>query len=136
MIKFRAWDKESKTMGTVRRITWTNGDITDVYLENIGLRRLDQVILMQSTSLKEKYGVEIFDGDILSRKTHIWMYGSNLNEWVTESYPVVWQDGGWYLNEEPLAFILEEGVYRDGFRRTALEVIGNIWEDGDLLDSE
>lgn len=60
--KFRAWDKESKTMDTVRRITWTDGDITDVYLENIGLRRLDQVILMQYTGLKDKNGVEIFAG--------------------------------------------------------------------------
>lgn len=134
MIKFRAWDKESKTMDTVRRITWTDGDITDVYLENIGLRRLDQVVLMQSTGLIDVNGGEIFEGDILSRKTHVWMYGSDLNEWVTESYPVVWQDGGWYLNEEPLAFILEEGVYRDGFRRTALEVIGNIYENPNLLE--
>lgn len=53
---------------------------------------------------------------------------------MTEIYPVVWQDGGWYLNEEPLAFILEEGVYGDGFRRTALEVIGNIYENPELME--
>lgn len=52
--KFWAWDKEGKTMDTIRRFTWTDGDITDTYLENIGLRRLDQVTIMQIHRFKRQ----------------------------------------------------------------------------------
>ena len=141
--KFRAWDKDLKCWCPYRiySLEKLGDDIVEfmyipqsIWYKNKELD--DNFVLMQSTGFKDVNGVEIFEGDILSRKTHVWMYGSDLNEWVTESYPVVWQDGGWYLNEEPLAFILEEGVYKDGFRRTALEVIGNIYENPELMEAE
>ena len=135
MIKFRAWDKDSKTMCTVRRITWTNGDITDVYLENIGLRRLDQVILMQYTGLKDKNCVEIYEGDILTTEQYPYQVEGEYNyhgvvEWDKESagYIVV----KYVVN--PLISGISNGM-ADRFEEVdGFEVIGNIYENPELKE--
>lgn len=123
MIKFRAWDKESKTMGTVRRITWTNGDITDVYLENIGLRRLDQVILMQYTGLKDKNCVKIYKDDILNFVTTEFN-GSYFDTEHTEK--VEFSNGTYFVGRYDLGEILLDDL--------RAEVIGNIHKNPEFLE--
>lgn len=81
----------------------------------------DDIILMQSTGLKDKDDKEIFEGDILSSKDGL------LNGVVEYRYDL----GMWtnslirYNNFERLC-----NVARDR------EIIGNIWEDGDLIDGK
>ena len=128
MIKFRAWDKESLTMGTVRRITWTDGDITDVYLENIGLRRLDQVILMQYTGLKDKNCVKIYKGDIMNLKyprDRRYKVVAKVINGQEISAMVLKFDNDFTTEEFPLYKISAENN---------LEVIGNIYENPELLE--
>ena len=61
MIKFRAWDKRSKEMGSVqlvdfeRREISNGGDIAD----------FSDIELMQSTGLKDLKDVDIFEGDVV-----------------------------------------------------------------------
>ncbi|WP_272075864.1 YopX family protein [Streptococcus dysgalactiae] len=85
----------------------------------------DLAVLMQSTGLKDKNGVEVFEGDIVIA----WSQGvKGIFEikrridglWLL--YPA-WKDGQfWYLSPT------EDG-------RETIEVIGNIYENPKLLES-
>lgn len=140
--KFRAWDKRKSVMREVAVLHFTKGGKvngieywkTPSELKSYHVRNL---ALMQSTGLKDKNGVEIFEGDYLHRKVHIVMLGTDLNEWIDETVQVEWKYGGWHVGEDLLEFSLEAGTDRHtGCYQTALEVIGNIYENPDLLEAK
>ncbi len=121
--KFRAWDKEEKIM-----IDWIDLDMSKdggeddfIVFEPTGPVKsaITNPILMQSTGLKDKNGVEIYEGDIVKNV-------------YDEIYLVKWLDAGFYLEER----------YNGGFDyfimfdSTEYEVIGNVFEDKNLLSEE
>lgn len=120
--KFRAWDKETQSLRCVLVIDWLN-DLLDL---DSGLieRQFDEVELMQSTGLKDKNGVEIFEGDIV------------VNQYANVGYVA-------YLQQEAgFVVVKKKSDYRLGHRITGEsydvatnhEVIGNIHSNPELLD--
>ena len=61
--KFRAWDIQTESMRDVLVIDWVNKliDLSGGIIE----RRPHEAILMQSTGLVDKHGIQIFEGDIV-----------------------------------------------------------------------
>jgi len=128
-IKFRAWDKTSDVMRTdISSIDYdSTGNIcqinvitgTDILFPE------KEAVLMQYTDLKDKNGVEIYEGDIVDCERH----------GFTTS--IEYYGGAFRCRSEgvPLSLYIDE-CYADKDDNNQLEVIGNIYENPELLEAE
>ena len=91
----------------------------------------DKYILMQSTGLKDKNGVEIFEGDIV-----LFSVSDGFNHLDHEKAVV--QASGCHsgLICKLVDLDLEYRIYYDPVFHTDYEVIGNIYENKELLEVE
>ena len=123
-IKFRAMG-ELKTMFQVTELNLEKGTWSGQWVKGRGAWAWNQLIkehpLMQYTGLKDKNGREIYEGDIVTANYDV----------MTSRYKVVIEDGHMLLIHPappPLRF------YLDLANRELYEVIGNIWENPELLE--
>ncbi|MES9162103.1 YopX family protein, partial [Cutibacterium acnes] len=125
--KFRAWDKRENTMRDVAVLHFTKGGKvnsieywkTPSELKSYHVRNL---VLMQSTGLRDKNGVEIFEGDIVSVRNHPFQKTeSSVGIEIDGDYKVSWNeyDLTWCAGNLLLARI-----------KPYVTVIGNVYEDG------
>ena len=126
LIKFRAWGRtpESDTPAMTkpfdfRQYVMYHEGVQDWLLPTVG----EDVVYMQYTGLKDKNGVEIYEGDIIQYYT--FYYGNKKErkevvEWIDDM-----QDDSF---GEPLSM-----GYR--FYGSEIEVIGNIYENHQLLEA-
>ena len=116
-IKFRAWDIKSGACDCEICIGKANG--ADSYITYLGLGETeiidDTIIVEQYTGLKDKNGVEIYEGDIMS-------LGDNENRYV-----VKYKLNGFILESDHVDF--DESAYF-----IERKVIGNIHENKELLN--
>jgi len=126
--KFRAWLKDEQEMQDVLAFDTrghsflgiegphvTVDDWCDVF--EVG----EQAELMQSTGLKDKNGVEIFEGDIVKTL--------EVDSGVTFS-TIKFEEGAFCIDYKNLGTEFEFLYFADSH----LEVIGNIWENSELLE--
>lgn len=132
-LKVRVWDEEYQSMLTDDdvNIRIESGRISayeDVFEEwGMEQREIKNPIFLRYTGLKDRNGREIYDGDILSWREHVRMYGTDLNKWVTEKVPVRFDDtGAMFLCGDDFLFKYNEKA----------EVIGNIYENPELLEEQ
>ena len=117
--KFRAWDDRRKRMSVVDRI----------YIDTKGVRLYDDfgeywrdfsdVILMQSTGLKDKNEQEIFEGDVVRVLDSLYTVFYDIKE---GSYRLKPHDDRWVVD------------YMSNFSsEESFEVVGNIYENKEYL---
>ena len=132
--KFRAWDVlAEKMIDEIQMISFVRKEIigkfsdgsTSVPLKFEDERNGEDVILMQSTGLKDKSGKEIFDGDVLACKTDDEVI--NLNIFWDEEHALFMFESKKYNEQELLAELVEDNIY-------PFEIIGNIYENPELLE--
>lgn len=152
MPRFRAYDGGSLCrMYSPEEVMVGNGDIWIIDEDGVAGEWIvnNDLVLMQSTGLTDKNGKEIFEGDILK-------FNDEWNDYCNEGYIDGSIEGINYveverettcfsfgetktsdsslfylINDEHLSF--KELIEDEGFE---FEIIGNIWEDGELLDVE
>lgn len=110
---------------------WVNMDPKE-YLEEHNVPIKDDFILMQFTGLKDKNGVEIFEGDIVRFLDGSYVStenGIDTNEFMSVG-KVEWCDErkGWDVTNR-------EDVQTDECFDEYMEVIGNIYQNPELLKS-
>lgn len=115
-IKFRAWDKNAKKMifgGSFIDVSQTPGVDRWVFGMDI-FNHPDDVELMRFTGLKDKNGIEIYEGDIVK------MDGGEVHE-------VVYKPAQFTFDWSSQDLSTLTRVYG------GIEVIGNIYENPELL---
>lgn len=132
--KYRAWYKEWKEMGKVRRIRFDDdGNVTTVLFtgKDLGVNaKIDEFDLMQSTGLFDKNGKDIFEGDILkvANNDSSWFevvkYDHDKAMFISKEVNLKYE-----VPETPLYDLFSPYLFK-------VEVIGNIWENRDLLGVE
>ena len=128
--KYKVWDKKRAEMINLIAINFHKyipmNDLTCSCSDGPITRNFQDVVLMQSTGTKDKNGVEIYEGDIL--KLHAIFLAPD--------------DKIGYLEYSPkygYSIILEGNrLYRQEYwastNKLNYEVIGNVWENEDLLN--
>lgn len=111
--KFRAWDKETKTMNGMAEIYRNRNQEIELH------PRDENIILMQSTKLKDKNGKEIFEGDIVSIDTDEF-----------DLLFVKYESGIYWLMDD------EECVEHLSDYYKYVSIVGNIYENPELLEVE
>ncbi|OFA12365.1 YopX protein [Enterococcus faecalis] len=119
--KFRAWDKNTNDMVDVKTIDLEKDGSIGCIVDYNGINLdVSECVLMQSTGLKDKNGVDVYQGDIIR---------------CTRGCPheVIWLEeyGGTFFGGMPAWYL--SGLEK-GYAWTGEEVIGNIYENPELLE--
>ena len=129
--KFRAWSKLASRMYIVNGLHFDRGMVQYANNDNaIRFIKLENIILMQSTGLKDKNDKEIFEGDIL---TDGHTTGDIRNHPTLGFYTVDESSKEGYLSD---TVGIEDFEEAKEFMRNSIEVIGNIYENPELLEEE
>ena len=135
--RFRAYSKEENEMyypHNDKNVDWTIDDETGFIapLVNLGggmWGMIDKYELMQSTTLKDKNGVEIFEGDVVAVENHPFQRkeDSSAGMEIEGDYVVGWNqhDLTWCAGDLLLARL-----------KPYVRVIGNIYENSELLEEQ
>lgn len=130
--RFRAWDKDFKTMYEADDIVYIDFEEKQICVKTLFFERasrydFNDIVLMQSTGLKDKNGKGIFEGDIIA---------INLEGIETPITAKVFQNRkigilmfhSFEDNEDvPMVELLEGNSVE-------FAIIGNIWEDPELTE--
>jgi uncharacterized phage protein (TIGR01671 family) len=124
-LKFRAWDTLAKKFTYPDKgyqghfVLTLNGEFWNLQNGSGG----DEYVVQQWTGLKDSKGNEIYEGDIISYLQHL--FNASPDKYQVKTKEVKWKNmkGCW-------------NVYESQAGEDNLEVIGNIFENSELLNNE
>lgn len=129
--RYRAWDKNLKTMyevDDIMSIDFGKSEISvkALFFERTNYYKFDDIVLMQSTGLKDENGKEIFEGDIVKVTD-----GDERTNFPDGGIGTICGLDGifmWYIDGQ-----VHNGLF-DISQEYYIEVVGNIYENPELLE--
>ena len=124
--KFRAWDKHGQKMFANDELIIWNGNVyandsKKLTCNNLKGWSIDDEYLMQSTAMVDRDGRIIFEGDIVKMSKDVYSEPTY--------YEVVRHRGGAYRLES------KQHGCELWLRHTDCEIVGNVYENKELLDA-
>ena len=126
-IRFRAWCKKGK--GFIQGFNmvnfhsyYTKGLEPEIYRYSVRWK-LSDIILMQYTGLEDNSGIGIYEGDITNNGVIVWVQEDEESEFV-----------GWHLQDTHKSKYDCYEIHSFYAFTTPFEVIGNIYENPELLE--
>ena len=136
LLRFRAWlKKEQKMDNEIDHISWLEDEL---YCIGDGITYMvlaEDLVLMQSTGLKDKNGKEIFEGDILK-------FNDEWNEYCHEGYvgEACFEFGKTKYPDSSLFILMEDEHlnFKDFIKSEdfEFEINGNVYENPELLEEK
>lgn len=135
--KFRAWDKKTKEYFHISEL-WNSGTNPecfnfDGWTDNFGNKgRLKDIVIEQSTGLKDANDNPIYEGDIVKYTAEDGdSFLAPVKYFAADGYPAF---------DIPTAFIpywhFESNVLSAGMAENSIEVVGNVHENPELLEAD
>lgn len=130
--KYRAWDKNTADMVDIKTIDLEKDGSIGCLVDYSGINLdVSECIIMQSTGLKDKNGVEIFEGDVV-----LFSVSDGFNHLDHEKAIVQASECHSGLVCKLVNLDLEYRIYYDPVFHTDYEVIGNVYENSELLEEQ
>lgn len=136
--KFRVWDAKLKKMFYYDGIFNRNQHYTEKssFPQYESSPEYNQIEVMDDTNLTDKNGKSIYEGDLVSRCCHLRIGNEVVAEYPNEIAIVEYVEGSFRLNKPNSDVKNYYGVlnYQWNNEATALEVVGNIFENPELAE--
>ncbi|NSU35890.1 hypothetical protein HRH01_15435 [Enterococcus faecalis] len=131
--KFRVWDKNTEDVVYVKTIDLEKDGSIGCIVDYNGINLdMTECVIMQSTGLKDKNGVEIFESDlvkVIDGESEEDSYISVVKNYSNEGYPAfdIEYPPNYHYDRNVLSAIMCNGF-------ETIEVTGNVYENPELLE--
>ncbi|MGT9528252.1 YopX family protein [Enterococcus faecalis] len=131
--KFRAWDKNTEDVVYVKTIDLEKDGSIGCIVDYNGINLdMTECVIMQSTGLKDKNGVEIFESDlvkVIDGESEEDSYISVVKNYSNEGYPAfdIEYPPNYHYDRNVLSAIMCNGF-------ETIEVTGNVYDNPELLE--
>lgn len=128
--KYRVWDKELQTMLDVSLIDFKKGVLVGEHWEfgETNFMSFDEIVLMQSTGLKDDFDKEIFEGDVV-----LWTYWDEFED--SGRAKVIFDNGMFRLLDIRTEKEVWDNLF-DCIENCDVYLQGNVYENKELLEDK